>query len=102
MIVKYLNESFICLGKMKIRKEQPIFLKNYSTLINIKKVKDIAKHIQILTPKQMLQRFPIALAQVKGGNTFENVPNEIRQIIYSSYLTKEITRKVCNKMNLTL
>ena len=50
----------------------------------------------------MLQRFPIALAQVKGGNTFENVPNEIRQIIYSSYLTKEITRKVCNKMNLTL
>ena len=46
----------------------------------------------------MLQRFPIALAQVKGGNTFENLPNEIRQIIYSSYRTKEITKKVCNNI----
>ena len=33
----------------------------------------------------MLQRLPIALAQVKAGNTFENLLNEIRQIIYSLY-----------------
>ena len=43
---------------------------------------------KILTPKQMIQRLPIALAQVKAGNTYENLLNEIRQIIYSSYQAK--------------
>ena len=42
----------------------------------------------------MLQRLPIALAQVKAGNTSENLLNEIRQIIYSLYRVKEITKKV--------
>ena len=49
--------------------------------------------LKILTPKQMLQRLPIALAQVKAGNTSENLLNEIRQIIYSLYQAKEITKK---------
>ena len=38
--------------------------------------------LKILTPKQMLQRLPMTLAQVKAGYTSENVLNEIRQIIY--------------------
>ena len=42
----------------------------------------------------MLQRLPIALAQVKAGNNSENLSNEIRQIIYSLYYSKEITEKV--------
>ena len=41
----------------------------------------------------MLQRFPIALAQVKAGNTSENKLNEIRQTIDSLYQVKEITKK---------
>ena len=44
---------------------------------------DLAMRLKILTPKQMLQRLPIALTQVKAGNTFENLLNDIRQIIYS-------------------
>ena len=44
--------------------------------------------------KQMLQRFPIALAQVKGVNTYENLLNEIRKIIYPSYQAKEVNKKV--------
>ena len=44
----------------------------------------------------MLQRLPIALARVKAGDTFENLLNEIRKIIYSLYLEKEITKKVYN------
>ena len=47
----------------------------------------------------MLQRLPIALAQVKAGNTSENLLNEIRQIIYSFYRAKEATKKVYNKNN---
>ena len=42
----------------------------------------------------MLQRLPIALAQLKSGNTSENLLNEIRQIIYSLYRVKEINKKV--------
>ena len=41
----------------------------------------------------MLQRLPIALAQVKEGNNSENLLNEIRQYVYSLYLSKEITKK---------
>ena len=54
--------------------------------------------LKILTPKQMLQRLPIALAQVKAGDTSENLLNEIRQIIYSLYRAKEITKKVYNNI----
>ena len=54
------------------------------------------KGLKILTPKQMLQRLPIALAQVKGGNNSESLLNEIRQIVYSLYQSKQITKKVYN------
>ena len=45
----------------------------------------LALNLKILTPKQMLQRLPIALAKVKAANTSETLLNEIRQIIYSLY-----------------
>ena len=41
----------------------------------------------------MLQRSPIALAQVKAGNNSEGLLNETRQIIYSLYQSKQITKK---------
>ena len=56
------------------------------------------KGLKILTPKQMLQRLPVALAQVKAGNTCENLLNEICQITYSLYRAKEITKKVYNNI----
>ena len=46
--------------------------------------------LKILILKQMLQRLPIALALVKAGNSSENLLNEIRQIVYSLYQSKEI------------
>ena len=54
--------------------------------------------LKILTPKKMLKRLPIALAQVKAGNNTENLLNEIRQIIYSFYQSKEITKKVYDNL----
>ena len=56
------------------------------------------KGLKILTPKQMLQRLPIALAQVKAGNNSKSLLNEIRQIVYSLYQSKQITKKVCNSI----
>ena len=53
---------------------------------------------KILTPKQMLQRLPIALAQVKADNNSESLFNEIRKIVYSLYQSKQITKKVYNNI----
>ena len=50
-----------------------------------KQNKTEGKGLKILTPKQMLRRLPIALAQVKAGNNSESLLNEIRQIVYSLY-----------------
>ena len=54
--------------------------------------------LKILTPKQMLQRLPIALTQVKADNNSESLLNEIRQTVYSLYQSKQITKKVCNNI----
>ena len=41
------------------------------------------KALKILTPKQMFQRLPIAIALVKSGNNSESLLNEITKIVYS-------------------
>ena len=46
----------------------------------------------------MVQRLPIALAQLKSGNTSQNLLNEICQIIYSLHQAKEITKQLYNKL----
>ena len=46
----------------------------------------------------MLQKLPIALAQVKAVNTTESLLNEIRKIIYSLYQAKEITERIYNNI----
>ena len=58
------------------------FFREYSFLLPEAKYKaKYGRILKILTSEQMLQRLPIALAQVKAGNTSENLLNEIRQII---------------------
>ena len=54
--------------------------------------------VKILTPKQMSKRLPIALAKISAGNNSESLLNEVRQIVYSLYRSKEITKKVCNNI----
>ena len=63
---------------------------------NKAKNKTSGKGLKILTLKQLLQRLPIALANVKAGNNSKNLLNEIRQIVYSLYQSKEITKKIYN------
>ena len=54
--------------------------------------------LKILTPNQILNRSQIALAQVKADNNSESLLNKIRQIVYSLYRSKEITKKVYNNI----
>ena len=65
---------------------------------NIYDSKQEGTGLKILTPKQMLQRLLIALAQIKVGNNSQILSNEIRQIVYSLYQSKEITKKVYNNI----
>ena len=54
--------------------------------------------LKMLTPKQMFQILPIALAQVKAANNSETLLNEIKQIVYSLHQSKQITKKVYNNI----
>ena len=54
--------------------------------------------LKIITLKELLQRLPTVLAQVKAGNNSERLLNEIRQIAYSLHQSKEITKKVYNNI----
>ena len=52
------------------------------------------KGLKILTPNQMLSRLPIYLAQLKAGNNAEKLKNEIRQLLYSLYRSKKLTKQL--------
>ena len=54
--------------------------------------------LKMLTPKQMFQILPIALAQVKAANNSETLLNEIKQIVYSLHQSKQIIKKVYNNI----
>ena len=86
----------------KARSEAIKFYDDYSLIAsegkNKAKNKTSGKGLKILTRKQLLQGLPIALAQVKAGNNSGNVLNEIRQIVYSLYQWKQITKKVYNNI----
>ena len=89
------NIEMLYKGKNKAIK----FFDDYSSMMSEAKSKATkGTGLKILTPKQMLQRLPIALAQVKAGNNSESLLNEIKQIINSLYQSKQITKKVYNNM----
>ena len=54
--------------------------------------------LKILTDKQMLNRLPILLAQIRAGNNSIKLKNEIRQILYSLYRSKVLTKTVYNNL----
>ena len=73
----------------KARNEAIKFFDDYSSMMSEAKYKASKRTgLEILTPKQILQRLPIALAQVKAGNNSKNLLNEIRQIVYFLYQSK--------------
>ena len=72
---------------------------NYSSIISEAKYKSTrGEGLKILTPKQMFQRLLMAFSQVKVGITSENLLNEIRQVMYSLYRAKEVTKSVINSI----
>ena len=54
--------------------------------------------LKIRTPNQILSRLSITLAQLKAGNNSQKLKNEIRQLLYSSYLSKKLTKIIYNNL----
>ena len=76
-------------------------LKDIVDLYNLKSVSDTSKKgkgLKILNNKQMLNRLPILLAQIQAGNNSNKLKNEIRQILYSLYRSKILTKTVYNNL----
>ena len=83
----------------KARNEAIRFYDDYSSMMSEAKTKATkGTGLKILTLKQMLQRSSIALAQIKADNNSESLLNEIRQIVYSLYQSKQITKRVYNNI----
>ena len=85
------------------RQEVINFFRDFTEMLsdanyNAKQNETKGKGLKILTPKQMLQRLPISLAQVKAGKNSESLLNDIRQIVYSLYQSKQITKKIYNNI----
>ena len=54
----------------------------------------IGKGLKILTPNQMLSTLPISSAQLNAENNSEKLKNEIRQLLYSLYRSKKLTKQL--------
>ena len=76
-------------------------LKDIADLYNIKLDSDTSKsgkRLKILTNKQMLNSLPILLAEIEAGNNSIKLKNEARQILYSLYRSKVLTKTVYNNL----
>ena len=74
---------------------------NIADLYNIKLDSDTSKSgkgLKILTNKQMLNHLPILLTQIEAGNNLIKLKNEARQILYSLYRSKVLTKTVYNNL----
>ena len=106
-LVNIFNSGCEDLGKeiKEMSKEEIEAEKPYNIVKVVKKILEINKinqqkgqGIKILTPNQMLSRSPITLIQLKAGNNSEKLKNEIRQLLYSLYRSKNMTKQVYNNL----
>ena len=81
----------------KIEKTDKI-VKTVKRILKFDKQNQDGQGLNILTPKQMLSRLPITLAQLQAGNNSEKLKNEITQLLYSLYHSKNMTKQVYNNL----
>ena len=67
-------------------------------ILEFNKQNQSGQGLKILTPDQMLSRLPITLAQLKAGNNSQKLINEIRQLLYSLYRSKKLTKTIYNHL----
>ena len=106
MVIKTIEQKQTInnLEKCYISREEVInFFRTYIEMLSdanydAKQNETEGKRLNILTPKQMLEKLPIGFAQVKAGNNSESLLNEITQTVCSLYQSKQTTKKVYNNI----
>ena len=88
------EDKYKAINKKGITRMSERVVKVSDTKVSDRKV----SNLKVLSPKQVCQKLPIALAQIKAGNTSENFLNEIRKIICFLCREKEIAKKVYNNI----
>ena len=97
--LKDLKEETKEMSEEEIKIEKPDkIIKIVEEILRFNKQKQEGKGIKILTPNQMLSILPITLAQLKAGNNSEKLKNEIGQLLYSLYRSKNMTKQVYNNL----
>ena len=94
--LKDLKEEIQKMSEAEIENEDPeSIVKIVEKILKfIKQNQKKGQGIKILTPNQILNRLPIALAQLQAGNNFNKLKNEIRQLLYSLYCSKNMTEQI--------
>ena len=83
---------------LKYMEEQEKGQKRFSDDYDSNGFGNVGTGLKILTNKQMLNRLPILLTQIQAGNNSSKLKNEIRQILYSLYRSKVLTKTVYNNL----
>ena len=97
--LKDLKEEIKKMSEVEIKNEDPeSIVKIVEKILKFNKQNQQGQDIKILTPNQMLNRLPISLAQLQAGNNSKKLKNEIRQLLYSLYRSKIMTKQVCNNL----
>ena len=90
-----LKDKIQKMSKEEIENEKPDkILEIVEEIVKLNEQKQQGLGLKILTPNQMLIRLPITLAQLKAGNNSEKLKNEIRQLLYSLYRSKKLTKQL--------
>ena len=84
--------------KERKNKKPGKILKIVEDILKFNEQQQSGQALKILTPSQMLCRLPISLAQLEAGNNSEKLKNEIRQLLYSLYRSKNVTKQVYSNL----
>ena len=94
--LKDLEEEIKKMSEVEIEIEDPeLIVKIVEKILKFNKQNQQKRQgLNILTPNQMLNRLPIVLAQSQAGNNSNKLKNEIRQLLYSLYCSKNLTKQI--------
>ena len=97
--LKDLEKEIKEMSKEEREIEKPVeIVEIVKEILNFNKQNQQGQGLKILTPSQILTRLPISLAQLKAGNNSEQLKDEIRQLLYSLYRSKNMTKQVYNNL----
>ena len=85
---------------LSLNKQEFVKILNiFNSILAFNEENQPAQGLKILTTNQMLCRLPISLARLKAENNSEKLKNEIRQLLYSLYRSKKLTKNIYKSLS---